>query len=61
MTDAADYYYCLTHQSVERGAGCRAADRMGPYPSAEAAAHWQQSVEARNEAADERDREDDES
>jgi hypothetical protein len=31
---------------------------MGPYPTAEAAATWQESVEARNEAADELDRED---
>ncbi|MDX6204695.1 MAG: hypothetical protein QOF39_752 [Frankiales bacterium] len=57
-TDSGDYYYCLTHHEVERGQGCRAADRMGPYPTAEAAATWQESVEARNEAADELDRED---
>jgi hypothetical protein len=55
-----DYYYCMTHQEVERGLGCRGADRMGPYPTAEAAAGWQQTVAARNEAADERDREDEE-
>jgi hypothetical protein len=53
----ADYYYCLTHHVVEEGQGCRAADRMGPYPSAAAAQGWQQSVDARNEAADEEDRE----
>ena len=54
----SDYYYCLPHHTVERGLGCRAADRMGPYPTAAAAQAWQQSVEARNEAADDRDRED---
>jgi hypothetical protein len=58
MTDQPEYYYCLTHQTVERGVGCRAADRMGPYPTPEAAEAWQQAVEARNEAADEQDRED---
>ncbi|MDX6257879.1 MAG: hypothetical protein QOJ11_4213 [Frankiales bacterium] len=59
-TDSGDYYFCMTHREVERGQGCRAADRMGPYPSAEAAASWQQSVEQRNEAADKADREDEE-
>ena len=57
-SDSGDYYFCLTHQEVERGHGCRAADRMGPYPSAEAAGSWQQAVEERNEAADKADRED---
>ena len=33
---------------------------MGPYPTAEAAAHWQDTVEARNESWDEQDREDEE-
>ncbi len=54
----ADYYYCLTHHEVEQGQGCRALDRMGPYPSAAAAEAWQQSVSEHNEAADEKDRED---
>ena len=53
----ADYYYCLTHHEVEQGQGCRALDRMGPYPSASAAQAWQDSVAAHNEAADEEDRE----
>ena len=54
----ADFYYCLTHHEVEQGQGCRALDRMGPYPSAEAAQAWQDSVAAHNEEADEMDRED---
>jgi hypothetical protein len=58
--DSGDYYFCMTHREVERGQGCRSADRMGPYPSAEAASSWQQSVDQRNEAADEADREDEE-
>lgn len=52
------YYYCLKHATVEQGAGCRALDRMGPYPSAAAAADWKSQVEANNEAwdADDADR-----
>jgi len=41
-----DYYFCMTHNEVERGPGCRGADRMGPYPTADAAAHWQQTAAA---------------
>ena len=52
----ADFYYCLTHHEVEQGQGCRALDRMGPYPSAAAAQAWQESLAARNEAADGEDR-----
>ena len=54
----ADFYYCLTHHEVEQGQGCRALDRMGPYPSAQAAQDWQQSVADHNEDADDMDRED---
>lgn len=51
------YYWCLTHERVEEGASCRAVDRMGPYPSPEAARGWRDRVEERNEtwqAEDER-------
>lgn len=57
---ADEYYFCMTHREVERGQGCRGADRMGPYPTADAAAHWQQTVEERNEIWEEQDREDEE-
>lgn len=29
--DEKAWFYCLTHQRVERGVGCRSADRLGPY------------------------------
>lgn len=44
------WFWCMRHQCVEEGAGCRGADRLGPYPSADAAAHWRDRVEQRNEA-----------
>jgi hypothetical protein len=53
------YYYCLTHQTVEEGAGCRAADRMGPYDSAAAAANWRQTHEAREQVWEAGEDEDD--
>lgn len=51
------FYWCLTHERVEEGATCRALDRLGPYPSAEAARGWRDTVEDRDEtwqAEDER-------
>jgi hypothetical protein len=51
------FYWCLTHDRVEEGASCRARDRMGPYPSAQAARSWREHHEQRGEtwqAEDER-------
>ncbi|MDQ1726402.1 MAG: hypothetical protein QOK14_447 [Frankiaceae bacterium] len=44
------YYFCLTHETVEEGVGCRGADRMGPYDSAAAAANWRSAHAAREDA-----------
>ena len=32
------FYFCLKHQLVEGGRGCRAADRLGPYETEATAA-----------------------
>ncbi len=37
MSDAK-FYYCTKHDRVEGEDGCRAADRLGPYDTAEEAA-----------------------
>lgn len=47
-----EYWYCLKHQTVEPRAGCRNADRLGPYPTAEAAARALETVAERNQAWD---------
>ncbi len=50
------FYYCLKHKTVEPdGSQCEATQRMGPYPTAEAAENWRQTVEERNEAWDDED------
>lgn len=36
MSDGA-FYYCTKHGTVEGEEGCRAADRLGPYDTAEEA------------------------
>jgi len=33
------FYYCTKHKTVEGEEGCKAADRLGPYDSAEEASH----------------------
>jgi len=57
MAGDDEWYWCLQHGTAERREGCRAADRLGPYASAEEAARWRERVDARNERwedADER-------
>lgn len=54
MADS-DWYYCTKHQTVESGAGCRALDRMGPYPDRETASRAIEIAHertAKNDAAD---------
>jgi hypothetical protein len=50
-----DWYYCFEHRRVERRDECRLMDRMGPYPTPEAAAHWQDRVAERNQQWEEED------
>jgi len=54
--DPNGWYYCLRHRDVERGAGCRALDRMGPYPDEATAARALEIARERTAAADEADR-----
>jgi hypothetical protein len=51
---AADqWYWCLDHGAAEPAtSACPPDRRMGPYESSEAAAHWKDRVEARNEQWD---------
>ena len=52
------WYWCLKHGRAEGAEGsCPPEDRMGPYESKEAAEHWKDRVEARNEEWDREDRE----
>jgi hypothetical protein len=51
------WFYCLKHGTVESAEGCRAADRLGPYPDRETAARALEIAHERTAAADEADRE----
>lgn len=53
------WWFCLRHQTVEKGAGCPDRERMGPYATAEEAANALSTAAARNRAWDAQDDEDD--
>lgn len=48
-----EWYYCLTHKVVEPYEACKAADRLGPYPSAAEAADALETAAERNREWDE--------
>jgi hypothetical protein len=47
-----EFWYCLKHHQVEGHDGCKNADRLGPYPTADAAAHALDKVAERNDEWD---------
>ena len=50
IDEGPQWYYCLKHHKVEDALGCRAKDRLGPYPTREEAEHALEKVRERNEA-----------
>ncbi|WP_020573258.1 hypothetical protein [Actinopolymorpha alba] len=48
-TENAQWFYCLRHHRVEPFEGCKAADRLGPYPSVAEAEGALEKVAQRNE------------
>ncbi len=55
MSDDDAWWYCLTHNTVEHGAGCPGKDRLGPYASKEEAEDALELVRERNQEWDEAD------
>jgi hypothetical protein len=49
------WWYCLKHHTVEPEQGCKAENRLGPYPTREAAEHALETVRRRNEEWDAQD------
>lgn len=43
-----EWYYCVEHGRVEPKAGCRIANRLGPYPTRQEAEQALEKVERRN-------------
>lgn len=56
-TQGGGWFWCVRHGRAEpEPRACPPADRLGPYESQQAAEHWRDRVEARNERWDEEDR-----
>lgn len=52
-----EWYWCLKHQAVEPLEGCKAEDRLGPYPTKDEASQALAKVQERNERWDREDEE----
>jgi hypothetical protein len=53
MNTQQSWYFCVKHQTVEGEDGaCPGKDRLGPYPTREAAEHALDKVRERNEEWD---------
>ena len=46
------WYFCMVHREVEPQAGCKSADRLGPYDSAEKASRALEIAAERTKAWD---------
>ncbi len=55
MSDEQRWWFCLKHMAVEPDAGCPGKDRLGPYPTREAAANALETARRRNEEWDAKD------
>jgi hypothetical protein len=55
MDDDKSWWYCMKDHRVEQGPGCAGKDRLGPYPTREAAENWRELVKQRNEEYDDDD------
>jgi hypothetical protein len=52
MDSDKNWWFCLKHMTVEQGAVCPGKDRLGPYQTADEAAHALETVKRRNEEWD---------
>jgi hypothetical protein len=55
MGEDQNWWFCLRHKTVEGDDGCPGKDRLGPYPTREAAAHALETVQERNKQWDAQD------
>lgn len=52
MEGDQQWWFCLKHNTVEDKPDCPGKDRLGPYPTREAAANALETVRRRNEEWD---------
>ena len=57
VVSSSDWYWCLDHAAAEPASSdCPPDRRLGPYSNREAAEHWKERVESRNETWDAQDK-----
>jgi len=58
-TESGAWSWCLRHHQAERSddSSCPPEDRLGPYESEDAARHWKDRVDARNQKWEAEDKE----
>jgi hypothetical protein len=56
MDTEQHWWFCLKHHTVESDTVCPAKDRLGPYPTKEAAEHALETVKQRNAEWDAQDK-----
>jgi len=59
VSETAQWWFCLTHDRVEKGDGCPNKERLGPYATEQEAATVLQRTADRTAAEDARDRDED--
>jgi hypothetical protein len=48
-----EWYWCLRHKAAEPAdTDCPPGERLGPYPTKDAAVHWKEGFDRRNQAWD---------
>jgi hypothetical protein len=58
MMSDEQWYWCLKHEAAEPAtSSCPPDQRLGPYPTRDAAEHWKETADARNEAWEAADKE----
>jgi hypothetical protein len=55
MDSEQHWWFCLRHNTVESDDVCPGRDRLGPYPTREAAERALETVQERNQAWDAQD------
>jgi hypothetical protein len=56
MDEGPHWYYCIKHGAVEQDQVCPARDRLGPYATADEAAHALDRVRERNQEWENQDK-----
>jgi hypothetical protein len=55
MADDTSWWWCLTHSRPEQGVASPAEERLGPYPTQDAAQSWRERHDTRQDSWEDAD------